>query len=54
MHSALEDVYLRKSEFNADLYEDVYNAHITFLTQIQNASAAKYHRMMADLYSAAS
>ncbi|KAN0140651.1 hypothetical protein V8E53_001478 [Lactarius tabidus] len=58
IHSVLDDYrttgFRRKMEFNADLYEDVYLCHMTFLSHIQEGSAAKYHRMMADLYTQAS
>jgi hypothetical protein len=57
IHSAIDDYssgVCKKTEFNADLYEDVYKSHIEFLEHIKTASAAKYHRLMADLYTHAS
>lgn len=41
-------------EFNADLYEDVYYSHVKVMTYMQKDSMAKYHCMMADLYTQAS
>jgi Domain of unknown function (DUF6532) len=57
IHSAIDDYssgVCKKTEFNADLYEDVYKSHIEFLEHIKTASASKYHRLMADLYTLAS
>jgi len=57
IHSAIDDYssgVCKKTDFNADLYEDVYKSHIEFLKHIKTASATKYHRLMADLYTHAS
>ncbi|KAN0128901.1 hypothetical protein V8E53_013274 [Lactarius tabidus] len=57
IHSALDDHangVLRKTDFNADIYEDVYLTHMTFLAHIREESLTKYHRMMAGLYATAS
>lgn len=54
----LFDRYIRlslwKTDFNADHYEDIYNMHMMFLAHIWEESEAKYHHLMASLYSAAS
>ncbi|GLB45664.1 hypothetical protein LshimejAT787_2500560 [Lyophyllum shimeji] len=53
IHAALDDWstgYLRKTDFIADEYEDVYRGHALFLQQIREAKPAAYHHMMADLY----
>ncbi|GLB39851.1 hypothetical protein LshimejAT787_0703610 [Lyophyllum shimeji] len=53
LHASLDDWstgHLRKTEFNADEYEDVYRGHELFLKQIWEAKPAAYHRLMADLY----
>ncbi|KAG5654009.1 hypothetical protein H0H81_008318 [Sphagnurus paluster] len=42
--------FLKKSEFNADEFEDVYRGHEMFLSNIRNDRPAAYHRLMADLY----
>ncbi|KAG5641336.1 hypothetical protein DXG03_005480 [Asterophora parasitica] len=42
--------YLKKSEFNADEFEDVYRGHELFLKTLCDGHPAKYHRLMADLY----
>ena len=50
IHSAIDDYssgLCKKTDFNADLYEDVYNNHIEFLEHIKTASATKYHHLMA-------
>ncbi|KAF8258515.1 hypothetical protein EI94DRAFT_1815161 [Lactarius quietus] len=53
VHAALDDyssgIY-KKSDFNANLYEDIYRRHAKFLDHIQKGSIMKYHRLMADLY----
>lgn len=57
IHSAIDDYssgVCKKTEFNADLYEDVYKSHIEVLEHIKTTSAAKYHRLMTDLYNNAS
>jgi uncharacterized protein DUF6532 len=57
IHSAIDDFssgICKKTDFNADLYEDVYKSHIEVLEHIKTASATKYHRLMADLYTNAS
>ena len=57
IHSAIDDYssgVCKKTDFNADLYEDVYKSHIEVLDHIKATSAAKYHRLMADLYTHAS
>ena len=40
----------RKTEFNAELYEDVYRSHMAMLAAIRENSPNGYHRLMADLY----
>jgi Domain of unknown function (DUF6532) len=53
IHSAIDDYssgICKRTDFNADLYEDVYKSHIEVLKHIKTASATKYHRLMADLY----
>lgn len=53
IHSALDDWsegYHKKSDFNADLYEDVYKGHELFLSNIRKSNLAAYHRLMADFY----
>ncbi|KAG5654271.1 hypothetical protein H0H81_005120 [Sphagnurus paluster] len=53
VHAAISDWntgYLKKSEFNADEFEDVYRGHELFLKNIQNERPGAYHRLMADLY----
>ncbi|GLB46018.1 hypothetical protein LshimejAT787_5800030 [Lyophyllum shimeji] len=42
--------FLKKSEFNADEYEDVYRGHEMFLNNIRTSKPGAYHRLMADLY----
>ncbi|KAI9431089.1 hypothetical protein H4582DRAFT_1822972, partial [Lactarius indigo] len=57
IHSALDDYstgVCKKTEFNADLYEDIYISHSNFLSHIRDGSITKYHRMMSDLYKQAS
>lgn len=52
-HASLEDWaegHYKKTEFNADLYEDVYRGHEDVLTRIREKSPAAFHRLMADLY----
>ncbi|KAM6491506.1 hypothetical protein JOM56_000078 [Amanita muscaria] len=49
VHASLED-FVGKQDFSADLYEDIYCKHITFLDQIRDASVRRYHRLMSDLY----
>ena len=44
----------RKTDFNADMYEDVYRGHMKFLAHIREGSAVKYHRLMAGLFEEAS
>lgn len=44
----------RKTEFNADLYEDVYRSHMAMLATIRENSPNAYHRLMADLYNCTS
>jgi hypothetical protein len=53
VHAALDDWaegYHKKIEFNADMYEDVYNGHRLFLEGIREEKPLAFHRMMADLY----
>ncbi|KIJ93672.1 hypothetical protein K443DRAFT_125515 [Laccaria amethystina LaAM-08-1] len=55
VHSALDDFATGtclKTEFNADLYEDVYHGHIKFLTEIRETNPEGYSKLMADLYNA--
>ncbi|KAH9016274.1 hypothetical protein EDB85DRAFT_1862189, partial [Lactarius pseudohatsudake] len=57
LHSALDDYstgICKKTDFNADLYEDVYTGHCNFLSHIREGSITKYHRLMSDLYNRAS
>ncbi|KAM6491366.1 hypothetical protein JOM56_013140 [Amanita muscaria] len=49
VHAALED-FVMKQDFSADLYEDIYRKHVTFLDQIREGSIRRYHRLMSDLY----
>jgi len=44
----------RRQAFNTDQYEGVYDTHIEYLNTIRSKSLPKYHRLMADLYRAAS
>ncbi|EDR04034.1 uncharacterized protein LACBIDRAFT_306412 [Laccaria bicolor S238N-H82] len=44
----------RKTEFNAELYEDVYRSHMAMLAAIREKSPNGYHRLMADLYNCTS
>jgi len=44
----------QRQSFNADQYEGVYDTHIEYLDMIRSKSLSKYHRLMADLYKAAS
>ncbi|GLB45655.1 hypothetical protein LshimejAT787_2500470 [Lyophyllum shimeji] len=56
LHSALDDWASgerKPTDFNAERYEDVYNAHVTTLKTIQKKKL-KYHRLMSNLYNAAS
>lgn len=53
IHSALDDYSTGiciKTEFNADVYEDVYRGHVAALTNIQRTNPDGYHRLMADIY----
>ena len=53
IHSAIDDYssgVCKKTDFGADCYKDVYKSHIEFLENIKTASATKYHRLMAGLY----
>ncbi|KAG6825967.1 hypothetical protein H0H92_001683 [Tricholoma furcatifolium] len=43
--------FLKKSEFNADAYEDIYRGHELFLNNIRSEKPRAYHRLMADLFS---
>jgi hypothetical protein len=57
VHACLDDWaegHLRKTEFNADMYEDVYKGHEKALIEIRDKSGAAFHRLMADLYNAVS
>ncbi|KAF8056056.1 hypothetical protein FPV67DRAFT_1678529 [Lyophyllum atratum] len=52
-YAAIEDWnsgFLKKSEFNADEYEDNYRGHELFLNNIRASNPAAYHRLMADIY----
>lgn len=56
-HASLDDWadgHYKRTEFNADLYEDVYRGHEDVLTTIRDKSPAAFHRLMADLYDAVS
>ena len=44
----------RRNVFSTDQYEGVYDIHIEYLKTIRSKSLPKYHRLMADLYKAAS
>jgi hypothetical protein len=44
----------RRHAFSTDQYESVYDTHIEYLNTIRSKSLPKYHRLMADLYRAAS
>ncbi|KAF8237329.1 hypothetical protein L208DRAFT_1375693 [Tricholoma matsutake] len=55
IHTSLDDWsegHYKKTEFNADLYEDVYKGREDFLGAIHAKSPAAFHRLMADLYNA--
>ncbi|KAF8231517.1 hypothetical protein L208DRAFT_1378067 [Tricholoma matsutake] len=55
IHASLDDWsegHYKKTEFNADLYEDVYKGHEDFLGAIRAKSPAAFHHLMADLYNA--
>ncbi|KIJ91570.1 hypothetical protein K443DRAFT_14286 [Laccaria amethystina LaAM-08-1] len=57
VHSSLDDYssgICQKTEFMADLYEDVYLGHMTFLNNIKTESPDRYHRLMANLFNLAS
>lgn len=57
VHASLDDYNsgaCQKTEFMADLYEDVYIGHITFLNDIKTESPDRYHRLMANLFNLAS
>jgi hypothetical protein len=44
----------RRQAFNTDQYEGIYDTHVEYLDTIRSTSEPKYHRLMADLYKAAS
>jgi hypothetical protein len=44
----------QRQAFNMDQYEGIYDIHIDYLKTIHSKSLTKYHRLMADLYKAAS
>jgi hypothetical protein len=44
----------RQPAFNTDQFESVYSTHINNLNDIWSASSKKYHRLMVDIYNAAS
>ena len=46
--------HCRQQAFNTDQYEGVYDIHINYLKTIHSKLLTKYHRLMADLYKAAS
>ncbi|KAG5637418.1 hypothetical protein H0H81_004625, partial [Sphagnurus paluster] len=53
IHAALDDWstgFYRRTEFNADTYEDVYRGHELFLNTIRSKKPLAYHRLMADLF----
>jgi len=53
IHSALDDYSTGiciKTDFNADVYEDVYLGHMKALSNIRRTNPDGYHRLMADLY----
>ena len=57
VHSSLDDFSTgvhQKTEFMADLYEDIYIGHITFLNNIKTESPDRYHHLMANLFKLAS
>ncbi|KAI9451167.1 hypothetical protein BJY52DRAFT_1191169 [Lactarius psammicola] len=49
IHTSLEEKALGV-EFNADTYEDSYNAHVATLDEIRERNPPAYHRLMSDLY----
>jgi hypothetical protein len=56
-HTSLDDWaegHHKKTEFNANLYEDAYRGHEDVLVAICNKSPAAFHRLMADLYNTVS
>ncbi|KAG6835141.1 hypothetical protein H0H93_004527 [Arthromyces matolae] len=42
--------FLKRGEFNAEGYEDIYKGHVLFLNNIRADRPGAYHRLMADLY----
>ncbi|KAG5638099.1 hypothetical protein H0H81_001866 [Sphagnurus paluster] len=55
LHSALDDWFsgeCKKTSFNADAYEDIYNSHVSLLDDIRKQKV-KYHRMASNLYKSA-
>ncbi|KAG6905734.1 hypothetical protein DXG01_001084 [Tephrocybe rancida] len=53
IHASIDDWstgYQKKTDFNSEVYEDVYHGHELFLNNIRAGKAGAYHRLMADLY----
>ena len=53
VHASLDDWaegHHKKTEFNADLYEDVYKGHEDVLVSIRDKNPTGFHRLMADFY----
>ena len=53
VHTSLQDWSggcLKKMEFNADLFEDVYHGHKLFMSNICHANTKKCHHLLSSLY----
>ena len=53
VHASLQDWsggFLKKTEFNTDLFEDVYRGHELFMLNIRRANAKKCHHLLSSLY----
>ncbi|KAM6489597.1 hypothetical protein JOM56_014919 [Amanita muscaria] len=53
IHASFDD-FASKRDFSADVYEDVYRKHISFLDDLRNMGIGKYHKIMAGLYTVVS
>jgi uncharacterized protein DUF6532 len=54
IHAALDNwsdgSYLKKGDFRAEAYEDVYNGHSMFLRDLKVKKPKFFHKLMSDLY----
>ncbi|KAH9975423.1 hypothetical protein BGW80DRAFT_1250991 [Lactifluus volemus] len=53
VHASLQDWsggFLKKTEFNAEMFEDVYRGHELFISNIRQTNIRKYHRLLSNLY----